>query len=174
MSLCEKRSTPKEPIEIERKLLIEYPDVAWLSSIPDCTVTEITQTYLNSEKDEEIRVRKRGANGEYTFYHTVKRKISSLKRFENERTITEYEYLKLLEDADPSRHPIHKTRYCLRYQDQTLEIDVYPFWNDKAILEIELNDENTPIAVPEQIKILRDVTEDENYKNAALAKIAKP
>ena len=32
---------------------------------------------------------------------------------------------------------IRKTRYCLTYKNQYFEIDIYPFWNDKAILEIE-------------------------------------
>ena len=28
------------------------------------------------------------------------------------------------------------------YENQYFEIDIYPFWDDKAIVEIELNDEN--------------------------------
>ena len=31
---------------------------------------------------------------------------------------------------------IRKTRYCLTYESQYFEIDIYPFWNDKAIVEI--------------------------------------
>jgi 3-isopropylmalate dehydratase small subunit len=77
----------------------------------------------------------------------------------------------LLLEADTERRQIRKTRYCLMYENQYFEIDIYPFWNDKAILEIELSDENSKINFPENIKIIKEVTDDENYKNASLAKI---
>ena len=64
---------------------------------------------------------------------------------------------------------IRKDRYCLTYENQYFEIDVYPFWQDKAIAEIELSDENTPIVFPDYIKIIREVTDDPAYKNANLA-----
>lgn len=159
-----------EPMEIERKFLIEYPNLEWLESQADCAKVEIIQTYLNSEKGEEVRVRQRGSGGHYTYYHTVKRKISALKRVELERRITETEYLTLLMEADTSKRQIRKTRYCLTYRNQYLELDVYPFWKDKAILEVELSNENTPITVPSEIKIIKEVTDDESYKNASLAK----
>ena len=66
---------------------------------------------------------------------------------------------------------IRKTRYCLTYESQYFEIDVYPFWNDRAILEIELSDENANIVFPEQIRVIKEVTDDDAYKNASLAKI---
>ena len=89
---------------------------------------------------------------------------------EIERRLTQLEYLTLLMEADPSAHPILKTRYCLTWKNQCFEIDVYPLWTDKAILEIELSDENTEIRFPEEIKIIKEVTDDETYKNAWLAK----
>ena len=72
-------------------------------------------------------------------------------------------------DADPEMHQIRKTRYCLTYENQYFEIDVYPFWKDRAIAEIELRDEETEVSFPKELKVIREVTEDENYKNAALA-----
>ena len=51
------------------------------------------------------------------------------------------------------------------------QIDVYPFWTDQAIMEIELSNPNEEIRFPDIIKVLREVTEDEQYKNASLAKI---
>jgi CYTH domain-containing protein len=55
------------------------------------------------------------------------------------------------------------------YENQYFEIDIYPFWNDKAILEIELSDENTEIKFPKEINVIKEVTDDESYKNASLA-----
>lgn len=160
-----------EPFEIERKFLIQYPDIRWLESIPNCQRIEIIQTYLTAKEGEEVRVRQRGMDGNYIYFQTTKKKVSDVKRVEIERRLSKDEYLKLLMDADSSKRQIRKTRYCLTYENQYFEIDVYPFWTDKAIVELELSDENTEIVFPEQIKVIKEVTEDENYKNASLAKI---
>ena len=159
-----------EPLEIERKFLIEYPDIKWLESIPNCQRIEIIQTYLKSDKDEEVRVRQRGFDGHYIYFQTTKRKVSDVKRVEIERRLSESEYIRLLMNADTNRRQIRKDRYCLTYENQYFEIDVYPFWNDKAIAEIELSDENVEVRFPKQIRIIKEVTGDDSYKNASLAK----
>ena len=74
-------------------------------------------------------------------------------------------------EADTTKRQIRKTRYCLTYNSQYFEIDVYPFWKDKAIVELELSNENATVDFPEQIKVIKEVTEDVSYKNASLAKI---
>ncbi|MBQ8233290.1 MAG: AAA family ATPase [Lachnospiraceae bacterium] len=160
-----------EPFEIERKFLIEYPDIDWLEKMPNCQRIEIIQTYLKSQDDDEIRVRQRGMDGHYIYFQTIKRKVSDIKRVEIERRLSKDDYLRLLMDADTTRRQIRKTRYCLTYVNQYFEIDVYPFWNDKAIAEIELSDEKAEIIFPEQIKVIKEVTDDEQYKNASLAQI---
>ena len=160
-----------EPLEIERKYLIEYPDLRWLEAQPHCRRIEIIQTYLKSEEGEEVRIRQRGEGGHYIYYQTVKRKLSGLKRVEIERRLSQSEYLRLMMEADTSRRQIRKDRYCLMYGNQYFEIDVYPFWDDKAIAEIELRDENEPVRFPKQIRVIREVTDDEAYKNASLALI---
>lgn len=160
-----------EPYEIERKFLIEYPDIRWMESLPACQRVEIIQTYLKSNDDEEVRLRQRGSDGHYIYYQTTKRKVSDVKRVEIERRLSEKEYLRLLMNADTARRQIRKDRCCLTYENQYFEIDVYPFWNDKAIAEIELSDENAGIRFPKQIKVIREVTDDESFKNASLALI---
>lgn len=160
-----------EPLEIERKFLIEYPDIKWLESMPNCQRIEIIQTYLRSDPGEEVRVRQRGFDGHYIYFQTTKRKVDDMKRIEIERRLSQSEYLRLLMNADTSRRQIRKDRYCLTYENQYFEIDIYPFWHDKAIVEIELSDENTEIKFPGQINVIREVTGDESYKNASLAKI---
>lgn len=160
-----------EPYEIERKYLIEYPDIKALEALPNCKKVEIIQTYLKSPEGDEIRIRQRGSKGNYIYFETRKRTISGLKRVEVERRLTKDEYLERLMDADPTRKPIRKDRYCLADGNQYFEIDVYPFWTDQAIMEIELSNPNEEIRFPDIIKVLREVTEDEQYKNASLAKI---
>ncbi|MCD8196369.1 MAG: hypothetical protein LUE24_04275 [Lachnospiraceae bacterium] len=160
-----------EPLEIERKYLIEYPDIAWLESQPSCRRVEIIQTYLKSDDGDEVRVRQRGIDGSYVYYRTVKRRITGLKRIEVERRLSKEEYLTALMDADTGRRQIRKTRYCLTWQNQYFEIDVFPFWQDKAIVELELSEEDAKITFPEQLRVIKEVTEDEAYKNASLALI---
>ncbi|MCM1218525.1 MAG: AAA family ATPase [Lachnospiraceae bacterium] len=158
-----------EPYEIERKFLIEYPDTAWLQGIPNCRRVEIIQTYLSVEPDYEVRIRQRGLNGNYMYYETTKKKINGLKRIELERRLSEREYLRLLMEADTNRRQIRKTRYCMVYENQYFEIDLYPFWNDQAIVEIELREEDQQIRMPKELKVIREVTGEAAYKNAALA-----
>jgi CYTH domain-containing protein len=162
-----------EPFEIERKYLIEYPDLRLLNSLPNCERIEIIQTYLNATGGDEVRVRQRGQNGHYVYFKTTKRTLSGLKRVEVEKRLSKDEYLTLLMNADTSKRQIRKDRYCLTYENQYFEIDVYPFWQNKAIAEIELSDENTPIVFPEYIKIIREVTDDPAYKNANLAEFVR-
>ena len=158
-----------EPLEIERKFLIEYPDVKELEKNPNCKKIDIIQTYLTSDNGDEVRVRQRGEDGNYIYFKTIKKKLDDLKRVEIEGRISKDEYLTLLMSADTAKKQIRKTRYCLTYESQYFEIDVYPFWDDKAIVEIELSNENTEIVFPDFIKIIKEVTDDETYKNASLA-----
>lgn len=159
------------PYEIERKFLIEYPDIAKLEADKNCGKVEIIQTYLKSNNDKEIRVRQRGNNGSYSYTKTIKQTINGLKRLETEKRLTQAEYINLLMDADTTKHQIRKTRYCLVYNNQYFEIDIYPFWDDVAIMEIELNNESQTIEFPPQIKIIKEVTDDIEYKNSNLANI---
>ena len=159
-----------EPFEIERKFLIYYPNIKELENMSNCTKVDISQTYLKSNDDMERRVRARGINGDYLYYLTEKRKISNIKRVEFERRLTQNEYLALLMETDNKLHTIHKTRYCLSENNQYFEIDIYPEWNNQAIMEIELSSENETIKTPEFIKIIKEVTDNNDYKNYQMAK----
>ena len=158
------------PYEIERKFLIEYPDVGKLETLPNCRRLEIIQTYLRSEGDEEIRIRQRGTNGHYTYYETRKRPDASGKRIETERRLGQDEYLERLMLFDPEQRPIRKDRYCLADGNQYFEVDVFPFWDHQAILSIELSDETEEIRFPSYLKVIREITGEEKYKNHTLAK----
>lgn len=161
------------PYEIERKFLIEMPDLEYLDSLPNCEKVKIVQTYLKSNDDEEIRIRQRGNNGSYTYSKTRKINIDPLKRIEIENRLTSEEYINELLNADPSRGQIIKDRYCLCYKNQYFEIDVYPFWKDKAIAEIELINEDQKIELPSYINVIDEVTDNLDYRNSELAKKIK-
>lgn len=157
------------PYEIERKFLIEYPNLDALEKLPNCSKVEIIQTYLKTNEGNEIRIRQRGTNGYFTYTKTIKKRISDIKRYESEVRISKDEYLRLLLEADTSKHQVRKTRYCLMYKNQYFEIDIYPFWKDKAIMELELREENQKIEFPKNINIIKEVTGDQSYLNVNLA-----
>lgn len=155
--------------EIERKFLIAMPDLQWLSG-KALRRLEMVQTYLLAADGESSRVRKITENGTVTYIQTMKKRISNIKRLETEAEITAEEYATLLEKADSARRPIRKVRYCVPHGRHMLEIDIFSFWQDKAFLEVELVDEKEEISLPSEFIVLREVTEDRRYTNAALAK----
>ena len=115
-----------------------------------------------------IRLRRYADGVEYT--KTEKMRISDMSCYEDERVISEAEYAAELKNADPERHPIEKERLLLRCEGHIFEIDLYPFWSDRAIMEVELLSEDEEYILPDGIEIIRDVTGDKRYKNARLAK----
>jgi CYTH domain-containing protein len=158
-------------LEIERKFLIEMPDLEELIGLHKATVTSILQTYLISDNDiEGKRVRQRGRSGDFIFYETKKKSLSNLVRIEEERQVSANEYLELLMSADTTLHQIRKDRYCFNYKDICFELDVYPFWTDKAIMEVELESEMQKVELPDFISIIKEVTEDPTYKNRSMAR----
>lgn len=159
-----------QPLEVERKFLIDMPNIVLLEETKACKKIEIIQTYLKSENGEEIRLRQRGQAGSYIYTKTIKKNIGGGVRFEFEDRLNEKQYLSLLMEADVTKRQIRKTRYCLVYENQYLEIDIYPFWKDKAILEIELNSIEDKIKLPKFIKVVKEVTNDEQYSNFNLSK----
>lgn len=161
------------PYEIERKFLIDFPPVEKLEKMENCSKVEIVQTYLESKNGEEVRIRQRGQNGEFIYTKTTKIKVDKSKRLETETRISEQEYLNLMASSDVAKSQIRKTRYCLLYKNQYFEIDIYPFWKNKAIMEIELHSENQEVVFPKFIKIEKEVTGIESYYNAELAKTIK-
>ena len=100
-----------EPLEIERKFLIEMPDRSLLDRCP--VRWEIWQTYLLGETEQ--------------FFHTEKQRLTDRTCVEREREIDAREYEALLAQRDPARVTIHKMRYCLPEGGLVFEIDVYPF-----------------------------------------------
>lgn len=153
-------------IEIERRYLIFMPDEDTLKMLP---CSEIVQTYLLGCVGSTERVRKRCFGDSSVYTHTIKQRISAVSRREDEHEIDEKEYLRLLGRADSRRNTIHKKRYCLSYLGRLFEIDIFSFWEDRAIMEIELSSEEENFALPPEIRIIKEITSDKRYTNAALA-----
>lgn len=157
-----------EHYEIERKYLIKYPNIEELNNYQYISKVDIVQTYLSVKKEEEIRIRKRGINNNYTYYKTYKKKISDVTRIEKEQKISEDEYNELL-NSKKKLVQITKTRYCFVYKNQYFELDIYPFWDNEATMEIELSDVNQNIEFPPFIEIIKEISGNKQYSNSKLA-----
>lgn len=158
------------PLEIERKFLIKMPNMAEMIKKYNMNATDIIQTYLISNEDGlERRIRQRGIAGDYTFYYTEKRVVANGTREEREKIISYEEYIDLMAEADTGKKQIKKTRYCFIYKDKYFELDIYPNWKDEAILEIEVNSIDEDFVIPEDIEVIKEVTDDVTYSNFGLA-----
>lgn len=159
------------PLEIERKYLIEMPNMDILKNNVKVSASNIVQTYLCEDGTGfERRIRQRGQKGDYVYYYTEKKKLHNGVRLENERLISKDEYLDLLNESDYRKKQITKTRYCFVWNNMYFELDVYPQWDKWAILEVELTSENNgEIKLPKFLKMIKNVTDDEAYSNYNLA-----
>lgn len=158
-------------LEIERKYLIRMPDEEMLSGLPDAEIWHIVQTYLTDGADgESRRVRSVVQNGTESYIYTEKRHITPIMREELERRIGREEYERLLLQTDPRGNPIRKVRYRVPYRGQTLEIDIYSFWQDRATLEIEMETPDQRVYLPDWIQIIRDVSDEKRYTNKQMSR----
>ena len=156
-----------EHLEIERKYLIRMPDTSLLASLPS---SKIEQIYILTAEGGRDRIRCRMTDGKKVFTHTEKKRLSDLTRIEIENEISAEEYNALSLMKDPDRSVIRKTRFLYEYRKQIFEIDVFPFWQDRALMELELSSEEQQILLPPDITVVRDVTSDKDYTNAAIAR----
>lgn len=155
--------------ETERKYLIRMPGASLLTG---GEVWEIRQTYLVAGRGNR-RVRAVVCRGETRYFYTEKERVSVLTSIEREREIDGDAYRAYLSEARPDSAEVVKTRYRIPYAGHTLEIDVYPFWRDTAVLEVELSEEGEQVTLPAWVTVLREVTAEPLYKNTNIARFLK-
>lgn len=153
-------------LEIERKFLIKYPDISVMQNSEGVRILEIEQIYLG----QGVRLRKIEEKGNTVYIKTVKEHVTNVTRRETEWQVDEKTYFEGTENIEKGTSPIRKTRYVLPYCGQVFEIDVFPFWNDRAFLEIELTSEDEAFVLPPFITVIKEVTDDRRYNNSSLAK----
>lgn len=153
----------------KRKYLIAMPDCKLLEKNYGAAALNMMQTYLSSGNPGiERRVRQQKNGSEYLYFYTEKRCVEDGSKWVTERPISEKEYVSYLMEGDVSLHAVRKTKYNFVCEDHRMAVDIYPFSDDKAILFI-YGRQSEYTAIPPEIKILRDVTNDLEYKNRALA-----
>lgn len=157
----------KTPFYRGRRFLVKMPSQEFLASIPKNKRIEVVQTYLTVTNNvSEIRLRERGVGGARYYYQTMKRKNEKGESIEIEKRLSVEEYQELLWCEDTSRPKVRKTRYVIETQSCFFDLDVYPYWEDKAILEVSLGPQSGPIsAFPKEIEIIQEITDDKDFDN---------
>ena len=154
-----------QAIEEERKYIVEL-----MGELPDSIVSEITQTYLVAEPGCEVRLRRRGWHGKYVNVHTTKTPISDVEYVQTERQISNNLYSSLLQQADPYRQTIRKTRRSFIWKGQYFELDEFQApVPGLLILETKGVASDESVKFPPFIRVIEDITGNKRFYNYNIA-----
>ena len=153
-------------IEEERKYIVRL-----IGDIPECTTSEITQTYLVADPDSEVRLRKRvWNNGKPVYLLNSKKKVSEHEQIETEQQVNSNLYITMMQQADPYRRTIEKTRRSFIWKGQFFELDTYKVPEGLMILETKGVAANEEVKIPPFLEAVEDITGRKEYYNYNLAK----
>lgn len=146
------------PQEIERKFLVKGDFKAFAISSQ-----RITQAYLNSHPERNVRIRIKGEKA----YLTIKgiSNTSGTSRYEWEKEISVKEAQQLLPLCEPGS--IDKIRYLVPVANHTYEVDEFFGENEGLLIaEIELAHESESFEKPQWLG--EEVTGNRRYYNSQL------
>jgi CYTH domain-containing protein/predicted ATPase len=140
--------------------------------LPPHKTIEIEQIYVRSrDRNEEIRVRKRGQEGAYLYFLTRTRTAGI--RIKEEELIDEQEYLNLKRLVDPKTEVLLKDRICFLWNHQHFELDAYKGKHEGlAVLQTqpwETTDGATSVDIPPFVTVSKNITGNHRYDERNLA-----
>lgn len=152
------------------KFLVEGP-------LPDDSVFppfqdfEVVHNYLQSNSPNQVRLRKRGQKGHYSYIHTVRRQNQPGGQVIEVKTqVTHRDYINLLTQKDNSHFTIYKRRRCFIDNNQYFQLDIYeqpshPRCKGLILLETysALEKEILMKTLPSFLNIKKDVTGNPEY-----------
>lgn len=154
-----------QPIVEERKYIVKV-----IGEVPAAVESEIIQTYLVSDPDTEVRLRRRSWQGKWVNVHTTKQRMPGNEEIETERQVNNNLYNSLLQQADPYRHTIHKMRQSFIWKGQYFELDTYlDQLKGLVILETKGVTEGESVNFPPFLQVVEDITGNLDYYNYNLA-----
>ena len=137
-----------QPIEDERTYIVELT-----GQLPESIESEITQTYLVADPD-----------------YKTKKRISATEVLETERQVSNALYESLLQQADPYRATIRKTRRSFIWRGQFFQVDTFhePV-NNLVLLETKGVAQQESVNFPPFLRVIEDVTGNPQYYNYNIA-----
>ena len=158
-----------DDVEIERKWIIDKDNIGY--DLSDAEVLKIEQTYICFSP--EIRVRRINDGQQYSFAVKTNMTSDGMTRDEMEKNITKEEYENLV--AKKEGNTVYKTRYQLLDGDYLIAIDIFEEQLEGlAYLEIEFENQEEALNFETPDWVIKDVTDDVNYKNGYLARYGIP
>ena len=149
----------------ERVYLVEIT-----GELPESIASEITQTYLVADPDCEVRLRRRSWDGEFVNVHKTKKRVSATEILETERQVSNALYESLLQQADPYRATIRKTRRSFIWKGQYFEIDTFHAPVDNLVmLQTKGVEKQETVNFPPFLRVIADVTGNPQYYNYNIA-----
>ena len=165
------RDVLADDVEIERKWLIKDEDIPYKLDGDKVEVYDIQQTYICF--DPEMRVRNYNNGVSYEFTMKTNMTKDGLIRDEVNIDINKEQYDNLIKKKEGNT--IHKTRYQFYDKGEIIAIDIFHGDLDGlAYMEIEFASKEESDNYKEPDWVIKDVTDDINYKNGHLARYGIP
>ena len=163
-----------EKVEKFNKYLVEFNDdiLEKIKNETNYSHVHIVQHYLASPVGVERRIRKRERDGNVIYYFSEAKVISTNERIKNDRILSEREYFAYIPEVDPKLKPIDKERYSFIYDGHFFKLDVFRFDKTKALLSLQLP-EDGEVNLPPYFNVIKDVSQNTDYKNYNLAQTEK-
>jgi CYTH domain-containing protein/thymidylate kinase len=152
----------------ERYLVAQVSD----DLLPTHQTVEIEQVYLRPKnRDEEIRIKKRGRDGSYLYFLTRTRTAG--ERIEEEELITEQHYSSLKKLREPGTEVLIKERASFLWNGRHIEIDRYRGrYEGLSVVEAERCEaagEERAIPLPPFIVVQKTITQNPRYSERRMA-----
>ncbi|XP_049823554.1 TRPL translocation defect protein 14 isoform X2 [Aethina tumida] len=140
-------------------------------SFPPFQDFEVVHNYLQSNSPNQVRLRKRGQKGYYSYIHTVRRQNQPGGQVIEVKTqITHRDYINLLAQKDKTHFTIYKKRRCFIFNNQYFQLDIYeqpshPRCKGLILLETysALEEETLKKTLPVFLDIEKEVTGNPEY-----------
>ncbi|XP_074029359.1 TRPL translocation defect 14 [Leptinotarsa decemlineata] len=154
----------------KHKFLVEGP-LPPDSIFPPFQDFEVVHNYLQSNSPNQVRLRKRGQKGHYSYIQTVRRQNQPGGQVVEVKTqITHRDYINLLTQKDNLHFTIYKRRRCFIHNNQYFQLDLYeqpshPRCKGLILLETysALDKEQLLKTLPSFLNIKKEVTGNPDY-----------
>ncbi|MBQ2137904.1 MAG: AAA family ATPase [Erysipelotrichaceae bacterium] len=174
-SVFEYLDSNNEPVEKFNRYLVEVNDdvLNRMKEETSYSKSHIVQYYLLSDNGYERRIRAKEKNGETMYSYAEANYLSTNERVKVDRVLTERQYKDYFHQIDPEFNVIDKNRYSFMYKNLFFKLEVFDFDTSKGILTVDQPSDGRQVEIPDYINVLKDVSDDLNYKNYYLAKSQK-
>lgn len=160
----------EKPVEKFYKYLVEV-DEDMLNKIKaeqNYSNVHIEQYYLTSTNGIERRIRKRVRNGNELYSYSEARYLSTNERIKSDKVLSSRQYYDYNSEIDHNLKPINKERHSFINNNLFYKLDIFDFDETEGLLSVQVG-EGDEIKLPEYIKVVKDVTNNEHFKNYYLA-----